>query len=761
MKRIIISWLMAVGVWLTAVAANTITLTQAEGHPGDEVLIDVLLSGSEMPTAVELLVPLNDNVKYVDGSALLNNERSKGHSLSAAAKDGKLSIVIFSPSLAALKGSDGVLCSFKLKLGKEPANYTLTPQVVMSNAVGAAMTVTVNSGMVKLLSPKIEVTTPQIDFGHIPIRSVYTKYLTLRNVGNETLEIAGVTTDRSDLEAKTQNYSIAPGTSQSIELTYSPMVRGAIASQIKIVSNAINPKAGAAKVIADPFSVNELHVLRAEGIANEEVEVTLKMNNMEPIAGAQCEFVLPAELIYIDGSVKPGSRCSDTDHIATGMMQGNRLTLVLYSGSNTALPEGDGQLMTFRLRLKGYSGNYSLAPSAVVLSNATAENMVSATTSNYVVIKSPKINAANSLNFADAAVAEEAKASYTIRNYGNEPLIINKVTFLSEGFTIEEDLPITISSWGNKSITVKTTPKIEGEFRTTMQVYTNDPKNNMHTVSVTGNAFEPNAFNINGRNTENGHRFSFELKNYSEIVAVQMNLKWEAGMTTSTAMLKPSERLKNHSVMVTDMGNGEYQILIFSMSNTPIAGHEGELFSIDYEAGKDVDYKNTTLYVENIVVSDAKGLNKIQMSEQSVVAATTHYWVNFVVDDISIGRELIRAGEEIVYPQPEERIGYAFEWKNAVSMMPANDITIYGEYTATFMKGDVNNDGNANITDAIGIINHILKNTPSVFINPAADVNEDGVINITDAIGIINNILQVDSSAKKHYLEEISTIEAQ
>lgn len=58
-----------------------------------------------------------------------------------------------------------------------------------------------------------------------------------------------------------------------------------------------------------------------------------------------------------------------------------------------------------------------------------------------------------------------------------------------------------------------------------------------------------------------------------------------------------------------------------------------------------------------------------------------------------------------------------------------------------FMLGDVNNDGIINITDAIGIINYVLKNTPETFIEGAADVNQDGIINVTDAIGVINKIL--------------------
>ena len=56
--------------------------------------------------------------------------------------------------------------------------------------------------------------------------------------------------------------------------------------------------------------------------------------------------------------------------------------------------------------------------------------------------------------------------------------------------------------------------------------------------------------------------------------------------------------------------------------------------------------------------------------------------------------------------------------------------------------GDVNNDGDIDIADAIGIVNHILKKTASTFVTGAADLNNDGVIDIADAIAVVNIILK-------------------
>ena len=672
---------MAVGVWLTAQAVNTVSLTSGQGHPGDEVEVAVNLSNTDEVTALEILVPLGDMLRYVDGSAIFNAERSNGHTLTASAKDGKLSICVYSLSLAPIKGTDGEICRFKVKLGKEPADYDLVPDVVLGDKDGNAVSCSVNKGVVTLLSPKIEITTPTLAYGRVPIRSSYTKTLTIHNAGNEPLEVSEIAFDGNDLSASPATCTIAAGVTKDVVVTYSPMQRGDVTKNVTITSNAINPKAGKAVVAAQPYSVNELHVLRTEGISDGEATVVLKMNNMEPIAGAQCSFKMPKELVYVDGSASAGVMCANTDHTALGSFQGDVLTLMLYSATNAGIPEGNSELMTFRVRLDGKSGSYRLNPTDVVLSNVAMENMVSATSGNYVAIKSPAYSAPTTLDMGETPVTEKKTCSYSIYNSGSTDLVISKVAFLAEAYSVEEEFPITIEPKKSKSINVSYTPSIEGDHRTTMQVYTNDPVNRMFSVDVSVKVYEPNEINGDGKNTKNGYCFTFGLENYTEIVAVQMNLEWLPGMSTSTLQLVPTERLKNHSHLVTELGNGTYQVLIYSMSNTPIEGNEGALFSLDFTASDGTEYRDTELQVTDIVLSNAKGKNY------------------------------------------------------------ASEVNVSIKATFDTVLGDVNGDGLVNIADAIGLVNYILGKAAFEVDELAADANEDGILNITDAIAIVNLIL--------------------
>lgn len=672
---------MAVGVWLTAQAVNTVSLSSVHGHPGDEVEVAVNLSNTDEVTALEIQVPLGDMLRYVDGSAIFNAERSNGHTLTASAKDGKLSICVYSFSLAPIKGTDGEICRFKVKLGKEPGDYDLVPDVVLGDKDGNAVSCSVNKGVVTLLSPKIEITTPTLAYRRVPIRSSYIKTLTIRNAGNEPLEVSDIAFDGNDLSASPATCTIAAGATKDVVVTYAPMQRGDVTKNVTITSNAINPKVGKAVVTAQPYSVNELHVLRTEGISDGEATVVLKMNNMEPIAGAQCSFKMPKELVYVDGSASAGVMCANTDHTALGSFQGDVLTLMLYSATNAGIPEGNSELMTFRVRLDGKSGSYRLNPTDVVLSNVAMENMVSATSGNYVAIKSPAYSAPTTLEMGETPVTEKKTCSYSIYNSGSTDLVISKVAFLAEGYSVEEEFPITIEPKKSKSINVSYTPSKEGEYRTTMQVYTNDPVNRMFSVNVSVKVYEPNEIVASGTNTKNGYQFTFSLDNYTDIVAVQMNLHWLPGMSTSTAQLVPTDRLKNHSYLVTDLGNGTYQVLIYSMSNSPIVVNEGTLFTLDYTATEGTEYRDTELQVTDIVLSDAKGKNYASVGNVSITAA-----FNTVL-------------------------------------------------------GDVNGDGLVNIADAIGLVNYILGKAAFEVDELAADANEDGILNITDAIAIVNLIL--------------------
>ena len=54
--------------------------------------------------------------------------------------------------------------------------------------------------------------------------------------------------------------------------------------------------------------------------------------------------------------------------------------------------------------------------------------------------------------------------------------------------------------------------------------------------------------------------------------------------------------------------------------------------------------------------------------------------------------------------------------------------------------GDVNGDGVLDQKDLNDIISHVIRDTPTGFIEEAADVNGDGMVNVLDIVLLINMI---------------------
>ena len=70
------------------------------------------------------------------------------------------------------------------------------------------------------------------------------------------------------------------------------------------------------------------------------------------------------------------------------------------------------------------------------------------------------------------------------------------------------------------------------------------------------------------------------------------------------------------------------------------------------------------------------------------------------------------------------------------------------------LYGDVNFDGEINITDVITIINFVLGQTPTEEESLTADMNQDGIINILDVIQLVSEILGTTFSESVQWLEE-------
>ena len=677
MKKIFLILFFAIAGFVVQ-AGNTVTVSQTEGHPGEVVTVAVNVQNTDIITGMQITIPLDKFLSYEAGSASLT-ERADGLQVSANASDGELHIVVYGFGKDRQIGAgDGTVVTFKLKLNWAPNVYPITPKVLLSDADGNPLDCTTTDGSVTILTPQIATVEKVVDWGRVAItRGSYTRSVTIQNTGTEPLHISNITFDNEDFSVAEPQLTIAAGDSKSLPIAYAPVQYAwSLTAHMTIESDAINGKKEVT-LTAIPYSVNELHLGEASGICDEVVEVPITVNNMEPLVGVQFDITLPDELKYVEGSFVTAERTSALT--ATSAIDGNKLTLMLYSLTNATMEGNDGVIGTFKLRLNGRSNWYWLNPENVRLSNIKLENMTSATSGGYVKIESPVYGGSTSLDMGKTSVTETAQATYSMRNDGNVPLTIEKVAFLADGFAVVEQLPMVIPANETAALTVQFSPTVEGAYSTFMNVYTNDPDHRMVQVKVNGEIFEPNQLTLDGERDANqkGYTLKVGMDNYTtDLVGMQFDVHWTNAMHYES--VKASDRWNNEHITAIPINDNTLRVVAYTIPSTAISGNSGELMRLHFTCD-DEAYEGTTVRIDSISLSNTKGEQKSSLQD--------------------VAMKIVK-------------------------------------------MGDVNDDGVIDVTDVTMLINRVLGTKSANFHESAADMNGDTVLDVTDVTLLINKVLK-------------------
>ena len=621
MKRLLIFFsLFFVG--LSVEALNTLSLNSTQGHPGDTVTLTLSLSNSDAVTAMQTFIPLGGQLSYVTGSATLSN-RSNGHQLTATVLRDTLRIYSYSLGLNSFTGNSGALLTFRVVLGKEPGNYSLPLLAcVLSSATGNALSVTNSNGTVTILAPKISISPSSIDYGHCPIRSTYTRNVTVYNIGNEPLTMSSVTFDENTLGCTTNNITINAGGQQTVTISYLPVTAGTVTLHGLFHSNA---KVGDSilTIYADPYAVNELRPLSVSGYTDSIVTVQLRLNNMDSIVALQTSVKLPEALTYIPGSFAIESSRSQ-GHVASVGLNGDTLTMLLTNIENRPLRDGDGVVASFQLRLHGY-GSYTLHLLGTVLVDSAERNVLSAVYSGTVYIYSPSLSCNSTLSLGSTPVTDTAEALFTIRNYGNAPLTIERVLFTSNGYSVAETMPLTIGNYQNATLHVRYSGTTAGYHSTLMQIYNNDPRVTLYQVVVNSHRYEPNDLFLttNPSNGIDNATVSVSLDNYSAITALQFDLEYPyqyASVENTDFQL--TERANGHFLSSARQNDSTWRVLLLSMQNTPLYGNSGNVLDVRMHLLDTNDLYPHRVALHNVVVAGANGVNMLTSIDSVVYVAT-------------------------------------------------------------------------------------------------------------------------------------------
>ncbi len=574
-----------VGLGSQTWADNTLTLSTTEGAPGDEVTVSIGLENSDAVSSLQVSIPLDENLTLVDGSGQLGS-RCQGHSLTVGVKDGVLNVLIYSLSMATFSGSSGEVASFRLKLGNQPLTIPLAPtKWVLTGSNGQPLDASAANGAVTVRCAKAQYSTMEVDFGEVPIRSTYEQTVTVTNVGNADLVVTDLAFSDVNVFSSTTALplTIAAGGSESVNITYAPVERGSISKTLKVECNSTS-KLNTITLKAKPFAVNELHVQDASGISDEEVTVTMTMNNMDAISGYQVEFEMPEQLHFVDGSFALSSR--KADHTSIASLSGRTLRIIVYSPTDKPLTGDDGEIGSFRVKLAGRYGT-TLTPTKTVLSatiNNKVENVVSDVTGGYVGISSPTISTNDNLDFGAVSVTETCEQPFTISNYGSAPLTISRIVFNNENLSVAESLPLVIQSRESQDVTVVYSSVEQTAFEATMLLYSNDPGLRLREVTVTGSRFAPNYVSITANDVYSDDNLQIEVStdNYDPMTGLQFDLTYPGTyFEPFDNNYTVTDRATDMTVTMRQIDSNTLRCFCYFLTGGSVAASNGKVMTIE------------------------------------------------------------------------------------------------------------------------------------------------------------------------------------
>lgn len=678
MKKIFLMALLlgcGLGVW----AGNNITLSNVQGAAGTEVTISVSMTNTDAVSAIQLSIPLGDDLTFVENSQQAES-RISGHTLSVGVKDGVLNIMVYSVSMAAISGNEGDVCSFKLLLGNNPgiANLVLS-KAALTGTDGSSLAVATTAGTVDIRGAKAKLNNSTLDFGRVAVNGSQSRAVRIENVGNETLTITDVVFS-SNIFSFSENLplTINAGGYGYIYIYCKPTEIGAIDEEMTIVSNSVSGN-NTIRLMATCYGANELRLESVSGITDEEVTVPVTMKNTNAITGLQMEIEIPNELEYVDGSFVLSSR--KQDHVVTASEADGKLSVVVYSPTDKPFTGNEGEVGSFKVKIVG-SNNAILNINNAKLSSTVDGETIDVLSGSYgctVSIRSPYLYSMKSINFGRISINEQhVEKSLTIHNRGSAPLIISNITFENELFSINEELPITIDPLSNERITVLCEARERGDIGTNMVIYSNDPNRRMYNVTITGEIYTPDYLTATADGNRAGVNLDVSLNNYSDIYGIQFDVNTTKDFTASANDVILTERGNNLSVSINSISEGKLRVVAYAKNGQFVSSGEGKVMTIKLVPKEVLPEGDYTMTLNQIVLG-AKDMQNVYEGEDIII----NFGVNGVV------------------------------------------------------PGDANKDGKIGIGDIIAIEN-IMAGKVNGYDLTAADANQDNKVDIEDIYVIIN-----------------------
>ncbi len=326
---------------------------------------------------------------------------------------------------------------------------------------------------------------------------------------------------------------------------------------------------------------NVITISSTEGAPNEEVMVSLALQNSDALSSLQVSIPLDESLTLVENSAQVGSRCSG--HSLTVGVKEGVLNILLYSTSMAAITGKSGEVVSFKLKLGSQPETINLTPSKLVLTSTSGAAVEGSSQAGSVTTRCAKAQYSTmEVNFGAVPIRSSYVRTVTVTNVGNADLTITALTFSDASVfssTTSANLPMTITAGNSAQLNITYAPTERGSISKTLRVECNS-SSKLNTITLVAQPFAVNELHIQPAtgNSDEEVTVRMTMNNMDDISGYQVEFNLPSQFEYVDNSFEQSSRKQNQASVVS-YNNKVLRIMVYSSSDTPLAGNDGEIGS--------------------------------------------------------------------------------------------------------------------------------------------------------------------------------------
>ena len=326
---------------------------------------------------------------------------------------------------------------------------------------------------------------------------------------------------------------------------------------------------------------NSVTISSTEGAPDEEVTVSIAVQNSDALSSLQVSIPLDENLTLVEGSGQVGSRCSS--HSLTVGVKDGVLNVFVYSLSMAAISGNSGEVASFKLKLGNVPQTVNLTPSKLVLTNSSGTTVDGSSQNGSVTTRCAKAQYSTmEVDFGRVPIRDTYHETLTVTNIGNDDLTLTSLNFSDVNvFSSSTTLPLTIAPSASCQVDITYSPTERGSITKMLKVECNSISK-LNTIELKAQPFAVNELHVAEASGVSDETVTVHLNvnNMDELSGFQFEFDLPTSLQYVESSCRLSDRKTDHTIIAT-VTDGKLKLIAYSPSGDVFTGADGEIASFD------------------------------------------------------------------------------------------------------------------------------------------------------------------------------------